>query len=78
MITGSSSTGSIWEKRIRWYRWVIPLVHVSDNKIKNLLTAGDVVDQLAKLGRKVENDIRLIAIEVTKEGKLSLGIFHLE
>ena len=78
MITGSSNTGTVWKKRIRWYRWVIPLMHVSDDKIKNLLTTGVVMDQLAKLGRELENNIRPIAIEVTKEDKLSLRIFHLE
>ena len=60
-------------KRIRVYRRVIPLVHVRDNKIKNLLTVGDVMDQLAKLGRKVEQDISFIA----RKANLASGYFIL-
>ena len=77
MITWSSLTWEVRQKGFRWYWWVIPLVHVSNHKIKNFVTAGLVVNKLTKLGRKTEDRVRLVAVEITKEDKLGKRKPHL-
>ena len=76
MVTWRSLIWEVWEEMIRRYRRMVPGVHVSNNKIKNLVTIGVVVNKLAQLRREAEKLIRLVAVEVTQEEKPSLWKFH--
>ena len=56
---------------------MVPGVHVSNDKIKNLVTIGVIMDKLAQLRRETEEMIRFVAVEVTQEEKASLWKLHL-
>ena len=78
MVTRSSRSWLVRKERITRLGWMVPSVHIGDDKINWLLTMSIVVSQLPKLWRKVKNDIRTIAIEITKEQELGFWKPHLE
>ena len=53
-------------------------MHICDQKVKNFISMGVVVDKLAKLWGEVKDMVRLVTVEVTHEGKLGLGILHFQ
>ena len=78
MITWSSISWMVRKKVITGYRRVIERVHVSDQKIKNFITMGVVVNELAKLRRKEKVVIWLVTVEFTKKEKLGFWVLHFE
>ena len=51
-------------------------MHVRDKEVKSLITMSAVMDKLAELGREVENVVRFVAVEISKENKLGFRVLH--
>ena len=76
MVTGSSFSRLVRLEIVAGKRRVVQIVHISDYQIKGFVTMGPIVNKLPELGGKEEDVIRLVTVEVTKEEKLSIRMFH--
>ena len=78
VVTRSSVCGLIWQERRNRYRGVVESVKISNDKVKNLVAIGGVVDKLAKLSREEENIVRFVTVKITHKEEPGFRMFYLQ